>query len=309
MRFSLYINQVKALEWGLNVQQSILFSYLYELPSWAKCEVIEGKPYWWSGKDKIISELPILTDKPDTVKRHLASLEKLGLIERITYQNHPMVRITEKGKKWNEKELDEGNGSPEVGKIIPTRSGEKSPPGREKSPAYKYTNDQSTKIQKNTVPCDSEILFEQLWKAYPTKKGKKQALSKFKSILKGLTESPEEFANSLVADINERIRRRQFGFDKLHLTTYLNQERWNDDHEATQRSSTHTSTSPNRIEQHNQELLQRYGHTATPIAGHSDSTANSRVDPGKVHGSVRQQVAVPEPTIDLDSRDFHYVDK
>ncbi|TVO37370.1 hypothetical protein [Vibrio algivorus] len=138
MRFSLYINQEKAMEWGLNANLAILFGYLHDLPTWGKAFVIDGEVYYWSGKDKIISELPLLTDKPDTIKRHMASLEKLGLIERKTHQNHPLVKITAKGKLWNksEKEFNQvgkkiptsGDNCPDQGgKNIPTRAGKISP--------------------------------------------------------------------------------------------------------------------------------------------------------------------------------------
>lgn len=156
--------------------------------------------------------------------------------------------------------------------------------------------------------CDLDVAFEHIWKIYPTKKGKKQALAKFKSIVKGRTETTEQFAAMILSDISERINRRQFGFDKLHLTTYLNQERWTDEHEATNSGSTTTSNSTNRYEQHNQRLLAEYGHTATPI-GESDHSAHTgRVGEHQVCGSVRQQVGSQGTTIDLEPGDFHDVD-
>ncbi|WP_332399267.1 hypothetical protein [Vibrio metschnikovii] len=168
MRFSLFINQAKAMEWGLNVQQAILFSYLHDLPTWGKYTVINGEAFWWSGKDKVICELPILTDKPDTVKRHMAALEKAGLIERITHQNRPLVRITDKGKQWNKHEGGGENNPDQGGKNIPTRSGEKSPLGREKNPAYKNTSDQSTKISKEkSKPKKPELDFS-CWPSPPS---------------------------------------------------------------------------------------------------------------------------------------------
>lgn len=126
MRFSLYINQEKAMQWGLNIQQAILFSYIHDLPTWGKSFVVSGEVYYWSGKDKIISELPILTDKPDTIKRHMAALEKLGLIERTVCQNRALVRVTEKGKQWNKSEEGMEINPDQVGRNIPT--------GREKNP-------------------------------------------------------------------------------------------------------------------------------------------------------------------------------
>ncbi|WP_367302450.1 hypothetical protein [Vibrio coralliilyticus] len=151
-------------------------------------------------------------------------------------------------------------------------------------------------------------LFEKLWKVYPTKKGKKQALAKFKSIIKGRDESPEQFTDLLAKDVVERVNRRQFGFDKLHLTTYLNQERWTDEHEKLDQTNSGTSTATNRFEQHNQRLLEQYGHTATPIRQPSDSTQSSGMGKHQVCGGIRDEMAPPRATIDLGSGDFHHVD-
>nr|WP_252724371.1 hypothetical protein [Vibrio hepatarius] len=152
------------------------------------------------------------------------------------------------------------------------------------------------------------VLFEKLWKVYPTKKGKKQALAKFKSIIKGRTESPEQFTDMLTKDVTERVNRHQFGFDKLHLTTYLSQERWTDEHEKFNQTNSGTGTTANRFEQHNQRLLEQYGHTATPIGQSDHSTQSSRVGEHQICGSVRDEMATHGATIDLGSRDFHHVD-
>lgn len=184
MRFTIFINQVRAIEWGLNLQQSALFSYLHDLPTWGKCVVIDGEAFWWSGKDKIIEELPILTDKPDTIKRHMAVLEKAGLIERTTHQNRAMVRVTEKGKLWNKSEEGREINPHQVGKNLPTKSGKKSLPSREKNPAYKNTSDQSTEISKEkSKPKSSGLDFsswpsepsEQIFKDWKAMRDKKRA--------------------------------------------------------------------------------------------------------------------------------------
>lgn len=310
MKFSIYINQVKALEWGLNIQQSVLFNYLYELPSWAKSFVVYGGVYWWAGKDKIISELPILTDKPDTIKRHMAALEKAGLIERVTYQNHPLIRITEKGKTWNSTSKSEESGPDEGGKIPPRRSGNKRQASRDYSSPYNNTNDSNTKIQNNisAKPSeDIELLFEDFWKSFPTKKSKKQALAKFKSIVKRRKESVREFTDMLCRDVNERVKRCQFGFDKLHPTTYLNQERWTDEHEDNNPSPAGQRSPANRYEEHNQRLLEKYRHTATSVGGPDSSIDSGRMGECQVSGGLRDEVAASGITIDLGSGDFHYV--
>ncbi|PHS64358.1 MAG: hypothetical protein COB09_08255 [Thalassobium sp.] len=136
MQFSVYINQLRAQEWGLNLSQTVLFSFLYEAHSWASEFIVDGQAYYWVAKEKICEELPILTDKPDTIKRLMAALESEGLISRAVVGNLPLIRITEKGRLWN------NTGGGKVGKKIPTsttgRAGKKSLPnydqGREKNP-------------------------------------------------------------------------------------------------------------------------------------------------------------------------------
>ncbi|GHZ69159.1 Primosomal protein I [Vibrio cholerae] len=275
MRFSLYINQEKAMQWGLNIQQAILFSYIHDLPTWGKSFVVSGEVYYWSGKDKIISELPILTDKPDTIKRHMAALEKLGLIERTVCQNRALVRVTDKGKQWNKSEEGREINPNQVGKNIPTgreknpdQGGKKIPTKSGKKSRILDNQDPITSIsnKKNKQKSDLDFPeFETFWKAYPTKANKQGALKSFKAALKNQNLTASEFTEMLVSDVSERIKRKQFGFDKLHATTYLNNERWNDPHEENQPRVTESGYRPNSIDAYNERLLAKYGHASAPI--------------------------------------------
>jgi DNA-binding transcriptional ArsR family regulator len=149
-----------------------------------------------------------------------------------------------------------------------------------------------------------ESCFDRLWATYPTKKSKKNSLAKFKSIVTAQSEPPEVFTEMLCRDVETRVANRQFGFDRLHLTTYLNQERWNDDHENTRTSQ---AAPKNRVEQYNAELLERYGHTATSIGRQGDSFEPGRLDPSQVCGGLRDEMAASGTTIDLDSSDYNDV--
>jgi len=71
-------------------------------------------------------------------------------------------------------------------------------------------------------------LFEQFWSAGMVKVNKKKALTMWKSAMKRSC-APERLAHILITDITNRLASNQFGFDKMHATTYLNGERWNDD--------------------------------------------------------------------------------
>lgn len=120
--------------------------------------------------------------------------------------------------------------------------------------------------KKNTKKNESiESFFETFWKSYPTKANKQGALKSFKAALKNQNLTASEFTEILVSDVSERIKRKQFGFDKLHATTYLNNERWNDPHEENQPRVTESGYRPNSIDAYNERLLAKYGHASAPI--------------------------------------------
>ena len=70
--------------------------------------------------------------------------------------------------------------------------------------------------------------FEQFWVAGLPKVNKKKALTVFKSKAKVMAH-PNLFAKMIADDVQKRLKANQFGFDKMHPTTYLNGERWNDE--------------------------------------------------------------------------------
>lgn len=155
MQFTVTINQVKALEWGLNSQQALLFAFVYGCPSWTKPIKTDCGIFFALSKAKIIEELPLLTDKPDTAYRMLKALEEAGLIELSSTSNITLFRLTEKAIEWNQK-LDgsekyptppknEGRKkTPSTSEKNPSKVGKKSESGSEKSPTNQDTNHQGT---------------------------------------------------------------------------------------------------------------------------------------------------------------------
>jgi hypothetical protein len=78
--------------------------------------------------------------------------------------------------------------------------------------------------------------FDYWWKAYPTKTARKASFKKWQSITKKMDDNiVTELTNHIVADVKFRLDGlangddRFIGFDRLHPSTYLNQERYNDD--------------------------------------------------------------------------------
>ncbi|MDT8895457.1 DnaT-like ssDNA-binding domain-containing protein [Halomonas sp. I1] len=152
MQYFVAINQARALEWGLNAQQAMLFAFLHQVPTWAESRQIDGQTYFNIGKGKIVAELPLLTDKPDTAYRLMKQLAKAGLIQMTSCDNRTYMRLTAKGATWNRVEGSENSPTLEAGadeegseknptpEKSPSRVGKISEGGSEKSPTNQYTN-------------------------------------------------------------------------------------------------------------------------------------------------------------------------
>lgn len=98
-----------------------------------------------------------------------------------------------------------------------------------------YKNTTQNTIKKTTQKnAKFEPHFEKFWSAGMRKVGKPQALKSFKSAYESYNAdypiSLEDFTQMLVDDVTKRKSLGQFGFDKLHPTTYLNNWRWLDDY-------------------------------------------------------------------------------
>jgi hypothetical protein len=122
--------------------QACLFSFLFESPSWAT-PIARDDGVWHSvSKTKIADELPILTDKPDTIKRHMKALEDAGLIVRKTQyrgtDSIPLFQLTTKAKTWNRLDAfevsDISNLPVSEKNPDPTQAGNSSEFRREKNP-------------------------------------------------------------------------------------------------------------------------------------------------------------------------------
>lgn len=156
---------------------------------------------------------------PDTVRRALASLKESGLLV---------------GKKLSENRFDKtlfyridyeqlaiieyGNLQSYQDSKLPSRETAKT--------SGLYKTETTTETTKPNA--QDETAFETFWDAGMVKTGKKKALSIFTSIVKRDKLDASSFAEKLAEDVRARLQGSQFGFDKLHPTTYLNGERWSD---------------------------------------------------------------------------------
>lgn len=139
MKFTILINQVKANEWALNLPQAVLFAFCYELPSWAEKVIIGNEIYYFSSKNKIVAELPLLSDKPDTVYRLLKQLEEKKLIVIKKQGKKDFIKLNSICKEWN----SEKNPNSEIFPTLPGKISEQTP---EKNPTNK-----NTILDQNTI--------------------------------------------------------------------------------------------------------------------------------------------------------------
>ncbi|WP_198361451.1 hypothetical protein [Halomonas sp. N3-2A] len=216
MQFTVNINQAKALEWELNAQQAMLFAFVYECPSWTKPVTTDEGVFFALSKAKIVEELPLLTDKPDTAYRLLKALEGKGVIELSSTNSITLVRLTEKGKTWNKKQdgtdkypSDSGRKKIRGGsEKSPSQVGKISEAGSEKSPTNQDTSNQDTNQdtsnQESGLP---EWLPAEQWKDFVEhRKGKKSKLTELaaKKIISKLDKLRQE-GNDLAAVLDQSV--------------------------------------------------------------------------------------------------------
>ncbi len=178
MRYFININQQKAIEWELDIKKASLVCFLLEVNQWASEYITDNKVYYWVSNSKIAEEFPILTDKPDTIKRWMYELEKKGLIERKCINKRSYIRLTDKIKTWNysdninsdarnnEQNNDDGSGmdipeSPTSGIYIPKHRGFSSRHPRDGYPEDYNIRDPETNNSKDIlVEQAQQILYE-----------------------------------------------------------------------------------------------------------------------------------------------------
>lgn len=166
MRFTSTINNVRLLDWDINITQGALVDLINQASSWAKAVVIDGVTYYWMSFGKVCEELPSVFTKEDTVYRQYKVLKEKGIIEYFKMDGKDYVRLTEKGCEWNkfepirdsEKNPSAGNQSEQTRKKI-RESSEKNP--TDNNTNYKYNQDQSP-LTPTGEPAPEEVVLDYL---------------------------------------------------------------------------------------------------------------------------------------------------
>lgn len=100
MKFTLYLHPARIKEWGLTMSEAVIFSFCYELPSWATPISVDGENYYFGDRGKASEETGIEL-KEDTVYRVYRSLSEKGLIVYKKHKHMDLVLVTDKGRTWN----------------------------------------------------------------------------------------------------------------------------------------------------------------------------------------------------------------
>ncbi|MBS9780341.1 MAG: hypothetical protein KGV51_06915 [Moraxellaceae bacterium] len=100
MKFNSNINNLKCIEWQLNLAQAFLLDVLISAQKWANKFTIDTDDYRWVSRGKIVEEIPHIFKTTDNVYRNLKKLAQKGIIKYIKQGKRDLIRITEKGLEW-----------------------------------------------------------------------------------------------------------------------------------------------------------------------------------------------------------------
>ena len=250
MRFSTYINNQKAIEWGLNANQAALFDLLNQAASWAEEIIVDGVVYYWVSRNKVLEELPLFYKTSDTVYRHFSDLDEKGLIIYLKQGKHgdkDLIRLTEKGKSWNEFKPEQIRDNSEINPSVGDKLGNKSEITRKQirdnseinptnnNTNYKNTTDHNNKktTQKNSLALLAEFgIVGQLAEDFIAhRKSKRAAITK--TVLVGYQREAHKAGIPLAEAITISIERNWQGFKA--------EWNWRDDNVATATNTRKTS--------------------------------------------------------------------
>jgi uncharacterized protein YdaU (DUF1376 family) len=97
----------------------------------------------------------------------------------------------------------------------------------------------------NQLKDNNKDLFDLFWMNSSKRGDKKKAYSYFNKIL-NKKDSPQEFTDFLINDIKQRKAYGQLGFDQMHITTYLNGERFEDEIQIGESNGPNRFTKPGK---------------------------------------------------------------
>ena len=156
VQFTLVINQKKAIEFGLNASQALVFDMLTKSALWAETVLHGDSTFYWVARQKIQSELPLLDLNLDTIYRFLKHFDKIGILIYTKIGKKDCIKITPKGAEYIF-----GESAIKVG--LKSEFGNKSENDSDLNPTYQSTNTNQhiyTEIGFDDSDPDADLLAE-----------------------------------------------------------------------------------------------------------------------------------------------------
>ncbi len=195
----------------------------------------------WVGNEQLESMTKIDSTKCSTAKNQLVRMKifiqegrKIGMNKNISEWETDIDRNSKSFTETVKNSFTET-----VKTTLPKQSNTKDNNTKDKKENKNTMSEEvrSTNEKSNSEPTKPDPFLEPFekifWVAGMRKIGKDKSKSAFKSKFKEWRKETggtiDEFAKLLADDIQYRLRIQQFGFDKMHPTTYLNGSRWTDE--------------------------------------------------------------------------------
>jgi hypothetical protein len=168
MQYRTLIDNVAAKSWGLTINQAYILDWIIQLSTWADKTIINGDVFYFASRHKAVEELPLLTDKADTIYRYYKQLEDIGLLILKKIDNKDYVAVTKKCAIWgrvkDNKQQSEMN--PNIGneseksEMNPNKLGFESENNSDLNPTYNTISINHT-TNNQTTNTGGEEIFEQ----------------------------------------------------------------------------------------------------------------------------------------------------
>lgn len=101
MRYNIYINQIKCIEWWLSDKEAFIIDLLLSLPTWAEWKEIEWEIYYYLSAWALVKQLPWVSESKWSFTNWIKWLKEKWLIEHKIYKNKWWYKITDKIKEWS----------------------------------------------------------------------------------------------------------------------------------------------------------------------------------------------------------------
>ena len=167
MKYTWYINYIKCKEFWINLNQWAIMDLMTLLPLWAEWEVIDWEIYYYFTAQKVIDEIPVITESKRTVLSNIQVLKEKWLLAHKIHKNRGYYKLTELWKTFifQDKKISVKNSahSEEGVQKSTYKCAENDIPGMQNSA---YNNNTNYNTYKNNNKISKDILYEKKEKSF-----------------------------------------------------------------------------------------------------------------------------------------------